>query len=466
MIHVLLPLLLLISPLVAQIPRTWETRAVETLQLPLVNRPAAKMLSQERYYAVPERVIYQSYPVYAPGREPAGYQEWLQSREPVVVGFDALSREGDGAVEKWVAAGEIVFHSPTSMNPMFFGPKEIRDPEFVRSTGMPVAKNGVIPFARWVVRRKSVVELGSMGCATCHVRVLPDGSIVPGAQSNNPADLQGALLLSKALSTPTADTVLDRVRSFALQFELPWRQDDDFNRLPRTMSLAELVQAGRSIPPGVNVRANTSLILPPQIPDLIGVRERRFLDHTGIIRHREIGDLMRYSTIAQDFFGEQTPAARYSDSQLYALAQYLYSLRPPVNPNPVGAAAANRGRRVFNKSGGCARCHTPPLYTNNGLVPAEGGIGVDPRYALGTRKGTGYYKVPSLKGLWYRGPLGHQGAAATLEEWLDTARLGADYTPKGFAGIDGKQRSIPGHEFGLNLQASEKRDLIAFLRTL
>jgi hypothetical protein len=67
-----------------------------------------------------------------------------------------------------------------------------------------------------------------------------------------------------------------------------------------------------------------------------------------------------------------------------------------------------------------------------------------------TRKGTGYYKVPSLKGVWYRGPLHHAGAVRSLEEWFDPARTGA----------------VPGHPFGLGLAAGDRGALIAFLRTL
>src|SRR4051794_358505 len=116
------------------------------------------------------------------------------------------------------------------------------------------------------------------------------------------------------------------------------------------------------------------MLLPPQIPDLIGVRERRFLDHTGLIRHRSVGDLMRYSSLAQDVFlsdrygagntvNPSAPATRYSDPQLYALALYIYSLRPPDNPNHFDASAA-RGKAVFAREK-CGNCHTPPLYTNN-----------------------------------------------------------------------------------------------------
>jgi hypothetical protein len=43
-----------------------------------------------------------------------------------------------------------------------------------------------------------------------------------------------------------------------------------------------------------------------------------------------------------------------------------------------------------------------------------------------TRRGTGYYKVPSLRGVWYRGPFEHNGSVATLEDWFDPSRLRDD----------------------------------------
>jgi mono/diheme cytochrome c family protein len=468
----------------ADIPRTWEQSAVDTLELPLANRKFSPVhIDEAAYYRIPERVIYKSYPVYTPGREPAGYAEWLKTVEPELA-FDA-SRLRSPA--DWIAAGEVVFNAPTSLHSLFFTAGQLRDPGFYKRSGMPVAKDGTVPFARWVVRRKGLVELGSMGCNTCHTRVLEDGTVVPGAPGNNPNDREGAELLRVSAQAMGAAKVLEQVRNFARQFEMPWLPED-MNRLARSMSLDDFIAAGEAIPPGVTARANTSMLLPPQIPDLIGVRDRRFLDHTGLIRQRDIGDLMRYSSLAQDVFSADRygaadvrnptpPAARYSDTQLYALAQYLYSLAPPANPNHSGAAA-ERGKAVFARER-CGNCHTPPLYTNNRLVAVDGfeppagapdvvagHIGVDPRYALETHKGTGYYKVPSLKGVWYRGPFGHNGSAATLEDWLDPARLNPGYVPTGFKGYDGKTRSIPGHPFGLRLTDSDRKDLLAFLRTL
>ena len=128
------------------------------------------------------------------------------------------------------------------------------------------------------------------------------------------------------------------------------------------------------------------------------------------------------------------------------------------------AQLSERGRAVFSREG-CNACHTAPLYTSNKLTPASEfhvpaehlkryaivnrSVGTDPELAMRTRKGTGYYKIPSLKGVWYRGPFQHAGAVQTLDDWFDPARL----------------QRVPGHPFGLTLTAEDRRALIAFLET-
>jgi cytochrome c peroxidase len=93
-------------------------------------------------------------------------------------------------------------------------------------------------------------------------------------------------------------------------------------------------------------------------------------------------------------------------------------------------------------------------------------VGTDPGLALDTRKGTGFYKVPSLKGVWYRGHYLHDGAVASLEEMFDPDRLKAAHIPGGWSPPGTESRAIRGHEFGLNLTPEEREQLIAFLRTL
>jgi CxxC motif-containing protein (DUF1111 family) len=170
---------------------------------------------------------------------------------------------------------------------------------------------------------------------------------------------------------------------------------------------------------------------------------------------------------------------RVSDEALYALALYIYSLEPPPNPNAFGAEAAV-GQKLFLRE--CAGCHVPPLYTSNKVTLADGfelpknkpasldvlpmSVGTDPNLALRTRKGTGYYKVPSLKGVWYRGRYLHDGSVASLEEMFNPDRLKETHIPGGFKPLGTDARAIPGHTFGLNLAPEERQQLIAFLKTL
>jgi hypothetical protein len=245
------------------------------------------------------------------------------------------------------------------------------------------------------------------------------------------------------------------------------------------------------------------LFSPVQTADLIGVKERRYLDRTGLQKQRSIADLMRYAALNQgaddlasydgfvpaEFFSSTAPldpadpiavGGRYSDEQLYALAIYLHSLQPPHNPNRMDSVAA-RGKKVF-ESQRCAVCHTPPLNTNNTLTPADGfrvpaearvtleilptSVATDPSLTMKTRRGTGYYKVPSIRGVWYRNMFGHDGWCATLEDWFDPNRVRRNYIPTGFKPYGAETFAVKGHVFGLNLPAEDRKALIAFLTTL
>jgi len=292
---------------------------------------------------------------------------------------------------------------------------------------------------------------------------------------------------------------LDRVHGDQRSlYAAPWLKPDPQARLDQ-MSAEEINSVHGAIPPGVFARHRSSPFYPVQVPDLIGVRDRHYLDRTGLQQHRSIVDLMQYAALNQLADGiasydgfipldilnfrklpDPDKFGRYSEEQLYALALYLYSLQPPRNPNKFAALAA-RGQKIFDQEG-CAGCHTPPLYTNNKLTPVEGfkvpedhlkkyeilpvSVGTDPNLTMKTRRGTGYYKVPSLKGVWYRSMFEHNGSCATLEDWFDPARLRDDYVPTGFKGYGVKTRAVKGHEFGLDLSAEDKKALIAFLKTL
>ena len=84
----------------------------------------------------------------------------------------------------------------------------------------------------------------------------------------------------------------------------------------------------------------------------------------------------------------------------------------------------------------------------------------------GAFRGTGYYKVPSLRGVWYRSMFGHSGWCATLEDWFDPSRVRDDYVPTGFKPYGMKAYAVKGHPFGLKLSEDDRKALIAFLKTL
>ena len=354
-----------------------------------------------------------------------------------------------------------------------------------------MAKDGTLPYFQYVIREKGKVQMGTVSCSMCHTRVMPDGTVIKGAQGNFPFDR--AAIFNAAQSLPP-----ERVRLLQRSlFGAPWVKPDPHAGLDQ-VPVAEIAQWHAAIPPGVLARQGSSVHYPTQVPDLVGVKERKYLDHSGLVRHRSFVDLMRYAALnqgaddlasydgfipgARDFRTLPDPATRgrYSDEQLYSLSLYLYSLRPPANPNKFDDVAA-RGERIFEQQR-CGSCHPAPLYTNNRLIPAEGFqvpddhlerydilptvIGTDPYLTLKTRRGTGYYKVPSLKGVWYRGPFEHNGSVASLEDWFDPRRLSEDYVPTGFRGVGAKTRAVKGHRFGLDLSVENRRALIAFLKTL
>jgi hypothetical protein len=58
--------------------------------------------------------------------------------------------------------------------------------------------------------------------------------------------------------------------------------------------LREIARRYDAIPAGVNTRIGISVQTPPKVADLIGIKDRKYLDLIARIRHRNIGDLMRY----------------------------------------------------------------------------------------------------------------------------------------------------------------------------
>jgi hypothetical protein len=160
-----------------------------------------------------------------------------------------------------------------------------------------------------------------------------------------------------------------------------------------------------------------------------------------------LDDAERFPVAARNGFSRVVPTGEDRLTPV-AAALHVYQLSLPIPTPPADrfdAAAAARGRALFEGEAQCATCHTPPLYAEPGWnmhTPEE--IGIDSFQA--DRSPYGMYRTTPLGGLFTReqGGFYHDGRFPTLEAVVDhyDQHLGLDLTP------------------------AEHADLVQFLRSL
>ena len=206
------------------IPRAWDDKEVERLEVPLAQRNRSpRYLTAKEYYALKVRTIYRTYPVYTPGREPAGYLESLKQKEPEIV-FDVSKLH---TKDDWIRAGELIFDYSPSFRSVPPGGVGRFPPGLV-----PTTRESIIPYGvQYVVREKGTVEAGAEPpCSGCHQRVMPDGTAPMGAQSNFPFGPLGGRV-------PASARIVEQEWLFA---GAPWvLKRDEFDKL---VSAQEIVR--------------------------------------------------------------------------------------------------------------------------------------------------------------------------------------------------------------------------------
>ncbi len=127
-------------------------------------------------------------------------------------------------------------------------------------------------------------------------------------------------------------------------------------------------------------------------------------------------------------------------SKLPALQAYQLSLQAP--PPPAGsfdAAAANRGRAIFNGAGRCVTCHSGNLFTdgNSTLHPVGDSMAEPENPSYASRSASKLYRTSPLKGVWQHAPYFHDGSAATLVDVVNVynARQGLGLTDQQIADL-------------------------------
>jgi mono/diheme cytochrome c family protein len=480
-------------------PRIWDDSALAEWATPVAGlnvRPSH--YSSREYYGVPADNL-KTYPFYPAGREPAGYWDWLQQQKPQPL-VDAATI---GTRDDWIKAGERAFNDLDALLLRTNDPALIaraRDSESLK--GVPTLPDGSFNPLRWVVTPDGV-QLSAPACAACHASARIRN--VPLSDEDRAANREAAAG-RQPLTGPGA-TARRLLRFYAgdslpvafwKEFTVPWAPDERIERrktmtVPELRGVGQAGQLGRSFGGGMFARSNGSPYYATRVLDLHTLRYNQYVDATATHRLRGPEDVARYAALVtgtdrMDFgphrilTDEQRHVQfRYADETLYAIGMYLMSLEPPKNPSVAERKVVDAGERIFRREG-CASCHAPPAYTNGKLIAVPGfdvpadhpnradimdrSVGTDPGAALRTRKGTGLYRIPSLRGVWYRRLLLHDGSLTSLEELFDPARLDPAYEPKGWNPPGVSKRAVPGHRFGVLLPPDEKAALMAFLRSL
>jgi hypothetical protein len=253
----------------------------------------------------------------------------------------------------------------------------------------------------------------ALTCATCHARTGSNGTIVLGA-SNDALDF-GRLVVE---APPFEPLTRDDAREARFLAWGPGRVD---------VTTADGSE-------------------PLHVPDLRAVRFERHLQQSGAVIQRDVTSLaVRLETL---IVTSHDGAIRPPREVAIGLALYLWSLGDAL-PAPPPAERNGRGALVFEKA--CGKCHEGDALAG-GLVPASK-IGTDPAAARSPDRGTGAYRITSLRGLGSRRTLMHDASVRGVDDLLDPARL-RETPPRA------------GHRYGLDLAPHDRAALTQWLLRL
>jgi hypothetical protein len=302
-------------------------------------------------------------------------------------------------------------------------------------------------------------SLKSVGiqCALCHSTV-DDASGVPGigrrldGWPNQDLNVGAIIALAPNLSPYTSQLGVDdaTVRT-VLRSWGPGRFD------------AELGLDGKAFRPD---GGNASVLIPPAF-GLAGVNNHTWTGAWGTVTYwnalvanlemhgqpgaffdPRLDDAGRFPIAARAKLGhvQTSPDLDRISPKLPGLQFYQLALPAPTPPTgSFDAAAAQRGRRLFDDQARCATCHVPPTFTEPGWnlhTPQE--IGIDDFQA--NRSPDGKYRTAPLAGrlFWRRRGFYHDGRFATLGDVVNH--------------YDGFLH--------LGLSDAQKRDLVEYLKSL
>jgi hypothetical protein len=297
----------------------------------------------------------------------------------------------------------------------------------------------------------ALLALGEQAFFTYPVQPVPNGIASAGVWSDPARGRGGLVALDDGRLYGSCATCHSSVRAGAL---VPGLANEHFDLGEAVVQSGEVaatnVAAYLAWGPGrldVTTLAGTE---PVRIPDLRAVHLLTFLQADADVAQVDLDALaIRLETLMITSTDE---TARPPRVVALAIARYLWSLADQFAP----ADTSSDGAAVF--AANCASCHVPPAFT--GAPVRLDVIGTDPTIGDSLVRGTGAYRVPSLRGVGLRALLLHDGSLPSLDAMFDPARLDASYAGGVRAG------AVPGHVFGLDLSDSDRSSLLAYLEAL
>ncbi|MBA4104348.1 MAG: hypothetical protein C0485_01220 [Pirellula sp.] len=217
-----------------------------------------------------------------------------------------------------------------------------------------------------------------------------------------------------------------------------------------------------------NQRANTledQVLMPIQDPVEMGTNLTQLT--------AELSATTFYPTLFQNAFG--TPEVT-SDRISKSLAQFVRSMvtyqskfdaavaaGSPTTPNYAAAGYTQQeidGAGLFHGAGRCNQCHVTAAQI--GDAPRNIGLDADNSADIGVNPpGVGQFKTPSLRNAEVRDGYMHDGRFTSLEQVVEFYSTGIQNNPN----LDARLK-VGGQPLHLNLTATQKAALVAFLKTL
>ncbi|MCB9231499.1 MAG: c-type cytochrome [Bacteroidia bacterium] len=179
-----------------------------------------------------------------------------------------------------------------------------------------------------------------------------------------------------------------------------------------------------------------------------------------------------YPLLFEDAFGTQTIT---SDLATKAISQFErtiisgnseYDKFRRFEPSAgFGQSEFNGYQIFFSERGDCFHCHSKDLladnsYHNNGIDSVYDDTNWGRFEITQDSVDLGKFKTPTLRNIEFTAPYMHDGRFATLEEVVEHYNSGVKVSPT----VD-PIMTKPGKEFGLQLSAQDKADLVAFLKS-